>query len=97
MGKLRRLRRRLEAFERQKRSIKSAKLITFAKSVGRTEVDRGKHVTLEMEGRDALTIPSHSGTLKTGTASGILGVLEEDIILLEEQEARKANHKGGGR
>ncbi|MDA8190656.1 MAG: hypothetical protein M0Z68_04060 [Gammaproteobacteria bacterium] len=79
--KLKKLRSKLEAYQRSPYGIKSADLASLAKQLGRERVNQGKEPTY-MNGDypqwGTLTIPGHSGDLKIGTARSIIDTLLSD-------------------
>ena len=79
-------------------SIKPAELIRLVESLGRKRGNRGKEPTWVPNPKDPtrrpISIPCHPGTLKKGTAKGILLQIEEDIETLEQRLENESEGNG---
>lgn len=81
--KLDKIRRELEAIQASPRGIRSARLISIAKKLGRTKCKRGKEPTWVREDSpelfSPLSIPNHPGDMATGTVRSIVEALLSDV------------------
>jgi hypothetical protein len=92
MATLKKLRHELEDLRGRKNTLRFDDVAGLARRLGRTEAVRGKHPFFVKEGRPALSVPHHPGTLSRDVVKVCLTMLEEDLELLEEvavpEEAR---------
>ena len=94
--RLAKIRRTLEALRTHLGTIRSNELVSIARSLGRSEFNRGKEPTYVRAGWFPLSIPNHGGRdLATGTAASIVNQLLEDLEALalevaEEEEKVEA-------
>jgi|688.fasta_scaffold512664_1 hypothetical protein len=81
--KLVKLKKQLEDMRKSPQGRKADEFITIAKQLGREEDPRGKEPTyvrkINPELSPPLSIPNHSGEMKTGTARSIIDALLDDV------------------
>ena len=81
--KLLKIRRQLLDMRKSPSGIRSVDFISLATQVGRTKSPVGKHPTYVRESAPALSpplsIPSHPGDMKVGTAREIIDILLDDV------------------
>ncbi len=86
--KLRRLRKELRALRAKIGNLRSRDLASFARKVGRrrshTRTNEPTYVSDAFRDARPISIPSHPGNLKRGTADNILDDLEGDLSRWEE-------------
>ena len=82
-NRLRKIERELIELSCAPRGRKAGVFISLAQKLGRTRVNRGKEPTYERKiapvFKFPLTIPSHPGDLKVGTARNIIDALLNDV------------------
>ncbi|SBT11133.1 hypothetical protein PROAA_900011 [Candidatus Propionivibrio aalborgensis] len=83
LNALKKIKRQLKEMEKSPQNRNYRDLVSLAKQLGRTEDKRGKEPTYSRIRDPALSpplsIPKHSGDLKTGTARSIIDALLSDI------------------
>jgi predicted RNA binding protein YcfA (HicA-like mRNA interferase family) len=85
--KLQKIKGRVDSLRRSLGTIRSQDLVRLMKKLGRRRAKRGKeptYVSDEFPDARPITVPSHPGTLKPGTANSILDDIEGDVFLWEE-------------
>lgn len=85
--KLQKIKKKCQNLRLRPNNIRSAELVSLAKSLKRRLFDRGKEPTYisDLLPRSCpLSIPNHPGTMSKGTALNILDQLEQDIFEIEE-------------
>lgn len=92
--KLKKLKKELGEMRKSPQGRKADELITIATQLGRKRENRGKEPTyvreINPELSPPLSIPNHTGDMKTGTARSIIDALLDDVgeweLYLSEQE-----------
>lgn len=85
--KLKKVQRQVDSLRLSLASIRSQDLVRLMKKLGRRRIKRGKepsYISDEFPDARPITVPSHPGTLKRGTAASILDDIEGDIFRWEE-------------
>jgi hypothetical protein len=85
--KLQKIKKRLQALRLRSNNIRSAELVSLARSLKRRLFDRGKeptYISNLLPKSRPISIPNHPGAMFRGTALNILDQLEQDIFEIEE-------------
>lgn len=80
--KLKKLKKKLEAYRQSPQGRKRSSLVSIAKQLGRERVDTGKEPTYVNKDHPEwvpLSIPGHPGDVKVGTCCRIIDALLSDI------------------
>lgn len=93
---MQKIKKRLQALRSRPNNIRSAELVSLARSLKRRLFDRGKEPTYVSDllpKSYPISIPNHPGAISRGTAVNILDQLEQDIFEIEESIVEIDNHE----